>query len=181
LHSKKDKSIEILKSEEKLYVYKVKLVKIIMISNITKYPTTFSMNIRKQTTSDIERLERIFLITRQTTFEDRKDKFKIGDFMESTVGDDVWVCEIDGFIVGFISLYLQDNFIHNLFVEPQYQGYGVGSKLLLFAEDKLLRPMTLKVAMDNLKVCTFYEKYGWYNAGEFNKAPVPYILYRKDD
>jgi hypothetical protein len=39
--------------------------------------------------------EGIFLITQQTTFEDRKGKFKIGDFMESTVGDDVWGCEVD--------------------------------------------------------------------------------------
>jgi len=75
---------------------------------------------------------------------------------------------VDGTIVGFISVYLQDNFIHNLFIHPQYQGQGFGKNLLLFAEDKLLRPMTLEIAMDNLKVCTFYEKYGWYNAGEFN-------------
>lgn len=140
-----------------------------------------SIEIRNYITSDIERLEEVFLITRQTTFEDRKGEFTIGDFVESTVSDHVWVAEIDNIIVGFISVYLQDNFIHNLFVDPQYQGCSVGSKLLLFAEDKLLRPMTLKIAIDNLKACSFYEKYGWYNAGEFNEAPEPYILYKKDD
>jgi hypothetical protein len=41
--------------------------------------------------------------------------------------------------------------------------------------------MTLKVAMDNLQVCTFYEKYGWYKAEKFNEAPKQYVLYRKND
>jgi len=139
------------------------------------------MKIRYKMISDISHLEELFLITRQITFSSTRKEFQIGDFVESTVDDQVWVGEVDGIIVGFISVYLQDNFIHNLFIDPKYQGQGFGKNLLLFAEDKLLRPMTLKIAMDNLKVCTFYEKYGWYNAGEFNEAPEPYILYRKDD
>ena len=138
------------------------------------------MKIRKKITNDIDRLEEIFLITRQTTFPNRKEQFTIGDFIQSTVGDEVLVGEIDGVVIGFISLYLQDNFIHNLFVDPQYQGQGFGNQLLLFAETQLVKPMTLKVAMDNLKVCSFYEKYRWYKVAEFPNAQEPYILYRKD-
>lgn len=139
------------------------------------------MKIREKIISDISHLEELFLITRQITFSSTRKAFQIGDFIKSKADDQVWVGEVDGAIVGFISLYPQDNFIHNLFIDPQYQGQGFGKKLLLFAEEKLGRPMTLKVAMDNLKVCSFYEKYGWYNAGEFNEAPEPYILYRKND
>lgn len=138
------------------------------------------MQIRKQTISDISRLEEIYLITRQTTFNNRANEFHIGDFVQSTIDDEVWVAEIDDVIVGFISIYSQDNFIHNLFIDPKYQRQGVGSKLLLFAEVQLSRPTTLKVAIDNLKVCPFYEKYGYYKVAKFDKAPKPYILYKKD-
>jgi len=138
------------------------------------------MKIRKDTTNDMPRLEEIFLITRQATFKNRSENFKIGDYLESTVDDKVWIGELDGVIVGFISVYSQDNFIHNLFVDQQYQGKGFGSQLLLFAEGNLSYPITLKVAMDNLKACPFYEKYGYYKVAEFNKTLEPYILYRKD-
>lgn len=138
------------------------------------------MKIREDTTSDIHRLEEIFLMTRQATFKNRSEDFKIGDYLESTVDDEVWVGELDSIIIGFISVYSQDNFIHNLFVDQQYQAQGFGSKLLLFAEGHLSYPITLKIAMDNLTVCPFYEKYGYYKVAEFNKAPERYILYRKD-
>ena len=139
------------------------------------------VKIREEHPSDIPILEEIFLITRRSTFKNRSNEFHIGDYIQSTADDQVFVAEMDGIISGFVSIYSQDNFIHNLFVADQYQGCGIGSKLLIFAESQLSKPMTLKVAMDNLKVCAFYEKHGWYKVAEFDKAPEPYILYRKND
>jgi len=40
--------------------------------------------------------------------------------------------------------------------------------------------MTLKIAMDNLKPCGFYEKYGWYKVSRHDDASEPYLLYKKD-
>ncbi len=117
--------------------------------------------IREENPSDIHRLEEIFLITRQAILRNGSKDFKIGDYIQSTADDQVFITEINGIISGFVSIYSQDNFIHNLFVAPQYQRQGFGSKLLLFAESYLSYPITLKVAIDNLKVCPFYEKYGY--------------------
>ncbi len=139
------------------------------------------MVIRKATAKDTPALEVLFQVTRQSTFTLRpSDEFQIGDYQKSTAEDDVWVAEKSGEIVGCVSTYRFDNFIHNLFVHPKYQGQGTGSKLLKIAEQNLARPMTLKIAMDNLKVCGFYEKYGWYQASEHNDMDEPYVLYKKN-
>lgn len=93
----------------------------------------------------------------------------------------------DGVIVGFVSVYVQDGFIHNLFVHPGAQGQGVGRALLAFGEKILTAknpsgsPMrlTLKVAMDNAGVGNFYEKQGWSLVSIHDQSPAPYYLYGK--
>ena len=47
------------------------------------------------------------------------------------------------------------------------------------AEANLARPMTLKIAMDNLDVCAFYEKQGWSQVSVHENEAEPYLLYRK--
>ena len=139
------------------------------------------IGIRKPTESDMLALERLFLLTRQSTFTTRpKDAFKIGDYVKSTQEDEVWVAEYIGVIVGFVSIYVPDNFIHNLFVHPKYQGKGIGKQLLQIAEENLKRPMTLKAAMDNPKSFSFYEKYDWHQVSIHKDVDEPYILYMKN-
>ena len=139
------------------------------------------IHIRKPTESDSSELEVLFQTTRQHTFVGRpKDEFQIGDYQKSTSEDDVWIAEQKGIIVGFVSIYPLENFLHNLCIHPKYQQKGIGSRLLKIAEEHLLRPMTLKIAMDNLKVCGFYEKYGWFKMAQYDQEEEPCVLYRKD-
>jgi len=114
--------------------------------------------IRKARYEDGQELEKLFQVTRQKTFKSRSpDEFKIEDYKKSTEGEIVWVATKDGKISGFISVYMP-NFIHNLFVYPRFQNKGIGTQLLQKAEESLQLPMELKIAMDNLKACPFYEK-----------------------
>ena len=139
------------------------------------------ITIRKVTPNDISQLEVLFQVCRQLTFVSRHpDEFQIGDYQKSTAEDEVWVAEEHGSIVGFVSTYPTDNFIHNLFVHPEHQAKHIGIQLLHIAEANLGRPMTLKIAMDNLKPCGFYGKYGWYKASQHDDASEPYLLYKKD-
>jgi ribosomal protein S18 acetylase RimI-like enzyme len=139
------------------------------------------VNIRKARYTDISQLEILFQLTNRSTFVSRpKDDFQIGDYQKSTAEDDVWVAEKDEIIVGFVSTYPAENFVHNLFVHPDYQTQGIGTQLLHIAEANLGRPMTLKIAMDNLKACGFYEKYNWYKASQYDDIDKPYLLYKKD-
>ncbi len=139
------------------------------------------MKIRRAELGDIPQLEEIFYFTRKKTFLSRHEgSFRIDDYQISTLEDEVWVAEINGTIAGFISIYLLDNFIHNLFIHPKFQGQGIGKQLLQIAERRLSHPITLKIAMDNLRACGFYEKHGYYQVSVHEDAEEPYLLYKKD-
>lgn len=136
--------------------------------------------IRAAKNEDTDALEEIFQVTRHKIFKLIPLKnFNIGDYKKSTEGEEVWVAEEDGTIAGFISYWLPDNFIHNLFVHPNYQGRGIGQQLLKKAEEHLSHPMTLKVTIDNIKASVFYEKNGWKKISAHENEQEPYILYKK--
>ncbi len=138
------------------------------------------MIIRKQMHEDIDKLELLFQLVRVKTFFTRpKNDFQIGDYQKSTEGENVWVAEENGMIVGFVSIYPANNFVHNLFIHPNYQGKSIGSQLLQIAELNLNTPMTLKIAIDNLTVCRFYEKHGWHQISVHDDTQEPYVLYGK--
>jgi ribosomal protein S18 acetylase RimI-like enzyme len=140
----------------------------------------FSLLIRTPTPNDTPQLEELFLFTLKQTFELRpKDEFKIGDYVISVAKDEVLVAEIADKIVGFVSFQVESNFIHNLFVHPHFQNKGIGSNLLKTAEAKIPLPITLKVALDNAKVGSFYEKYGYKRELINLEVPKPYISYKK--
>lgn len=136
--------------------------------------------IRRATSEDTPQLERLFQLTRQHTFAMRPaTDFQGGDYAKSTEGEDVWVAEKNGKIIGFVSTYPADNFIHNLFIHPDVHRTGLGTQLLHIAEATLARPMTLKIAMDNLKACSFYEKHGWVKISTHVDGDEPYMVYGK--
>lgn len=137
------------------------------------------MIIRKAKEEGIGALEILFKLTRQKTFISiSPDKFNISDYKKSVEGEEVWVAEESGDIIGFISLWLPDNFIHNLFIHPNWQGRGIGQQLLKKAEDCLSLPIELKVTADNFKARIFYEKHGWKKIS-FENDGQDYVLYRK--
>jgi len=135
--------------------------------------------IRKAQSTDTDELETLFQVTRQQTFIARPpDEFKIGDFKKSTEGEIVWVAVNNGRIVGFVSVFMP-HFVHNLFVCKPFQNQGIGALLLQKAEETLIYPMELKIAMDNLEACHFYQKYGWNEISVHADEEEPYFLYRK--
>jgi ribosomal protein S18 acetylase RimI-like enzyme len=136
--------------------------------------------IRKAKPEDTPQLEALYQRTCRETFASRPpDTFQMGDYAKSVEEDDVWVAEEHGKIIEFVSTYPADNFVHNLFVYSDHQGRGIGSSLMRMAEASLARSMTLKIAMDNLDVCAFYEKQGWSQVSVHEDAVELYLLYRK--
>jgi len=139
------------------------------------------VTIRKSNPDDTPQLEILFQLTRQYTFSCRSpNEFRIGDYAKSVEKDDVWIAEENGVIIGVVSIYPANNFIHNLFVHPHHQRKGIGTILLKQAEDNLEKPMTLKVSMDNSKACLFYQKHGWKEVSTHKDEAEPYWLYLKE-
>ena len=138
-------------------------------------------HIRRAHPEDTPQLEKLFQLTCQRTFATRPaTDFQIGDYAKSTTGEDVWVAEENDQILGFVSIYPANNFVHNLFIHPDSQRIGLGTHLLHMAEMNLGHPMTLKIAMDNLTACSFYEKHGWVRISVHEDGNEPYVLYRKN-
>ncbi|MFO1443900.1 GNAT family N-acetyltransferase [Bacillus sp. Bva_UNVM-123] len=120
------------------------------------------MEIRVANELDYPQLRNVYLQSRRKNFFwENAEEMVLEDFDEHTVGEYIIVAEENNHILGFASLYLPDNFIHNLFVHPDFFGKGVGGRLLNASIEKMNRPLKLKCVSKNQKAMEFYERNGW--------------------
>lgn len=112
------------------------------------------------------------VVTRQM-YEDYLDKLGRG-----------WVAEIDGQIVGFSYADKQDNSIWALFVDPPFEGRGIGKSLLKLTTDWLFSLGASKITLGtaaNTRADKFYLAQGWERGGMKNAIEVSYTLHRPHD
>ena len=104
----------------------------------------------KQT--NYEELRDIFFTVRRDTFHwiDPKE-LKLSDFDESTKDELILAAFIKNKIVGFVSIWVPDKFIHNLFVLQDFQE----------AIKKVGLPLTLKCVKSNTKAFNYYKSHNW--------------------
>lgn len=121
------------------------------------------ITIREMSAKDEPALAALFLqCRRHTFFWVQKDFFSLSDFKKEIEGEWVIVAEQNSKIVGFASIWVQDNFLHHLYVSPNAQGKGIGPQLLEACfRGKLKKPARLKCVIRNTKACQFYEHLGW--------------------
>lgn len=120
------------------------------------------MNIRVANELDYPDLRMIYLESRRKSFHWADiEEMILEDFDKDTVEEYIILAEENNRILGFASLYLPENFIHNLFVHPDYSGKGAGGELLNAAIEKMNKPLRLKCVSENKKAMKFYENKGW--------------------
>lgn len=90
------------------------------------------------------------------------EHWQLEDFDAATRDETIWVAEIDGHRVGFASVWVADNFLHNLFVDPQWQGQGVGARLLEKVQSEFTSTGALKCLVQNTAALQFYQRHGWH-------------------
>ena len=79
-----------------------------------------------------------------------------------------WVCEVDNVIVGFAIADLKDHSIWALFIEPEWEGRGIGKALhhlmleWYFAQT---RETVWLTTAPHSRAETFYRKQGWLETG----------------
>jgi len=123
------------------------------------------------------RLREVFLTSRKLAFPWYDDKrLKLKDFDAVIQEEEVLVALIENNPVGFIAWWTPDNFIHSLFIDPDFTGKGIGKDLLEKCLDRLGRPAKLKVLKANSKACDFYKYQGWKVESEGVSADGPYFL-----
>lgn len=119
-----------------------------------------TIEIKTATVADLDTLAEIYLIDRQRDFPWATNP-KLADFEHDSRGEFIQVAWVDGQRAGFCSLYRLANFIHLLFIAPEFRKMGVGESLLAEMRQYATEPMTLKCVMANEGALKFYARVGF--------------------
>ena len=99
------------------------------------------------------------------------------NFARSSQGESVFVCHgPEGRLVGLLSVYVPESFIHHVYVDPEFERRGVGTALLSSLETWLPLPWRLKCVTANASARAFYASHGWIEVGSGNGDQGPYVL-----
>lgn len=111
---------------------------------------------------EYDKLREIYFSVRQEHFTWLdKDSIKKEDFDNSTQGELILTAKVNNQIAGFISIWEEDNFIHNLFILKRFRGLGIGKKLIEITAQKEGLPLFLKCVKENKESVGFYLSQGW--------------------
>lgn len=92
-----------------------------------------------------------------------------------------WVCEHRKTVIGYSIASLQDHSIWALFVHPEYEGRGVGTRLLQEAVDWLFDQGADMISLttdQNTRAERLYESKGWERGEYIANGEVRYRLRR---
>ena len=103
------------------------------------------------------------------------------DFTKVSEGETVVVCySREGDILGFVSVYEPESFIHHLYVAPNCQGQGVGTGLLHSLEAWVPMPWHLKCVERNENALAYYLSQGWVEETRAEGPEGAYVLLKKN-
>lgn len=143
------------------------------------------IRIRRATDADTPSLELLFLAARLDAFHwCAPSSFRLSDFSVQTEGEIIHLAEDDETPgsppLGFISVWLLENFVHHLYVSPGHQRKGIGTQLLGSLGQWLPLPYQLKCLGKNETAIAFYQKHGWTRLSLGSDALGDYLLMQYD-
>ena len=135
------------------------------------------MEIRLFEEADRPFLRTLFLASRRHswTWLDG-DNWALEDLDGVILGETVLVAFVEGHRAGFAGILPNDNFLHSLYVSPEFQGRGVGSALLEAVQQRFTSTGVLKCLMLNEPAQAFYLKHGWQREATGESEQGKYVL-----
>lgn len=136
--------------------------------------------IRKFNEFDLKRVMRIWYdgnLEAHDFIEKEYWERNFGYVKRSLPESEVYVYEIDGYVVGFVGI--DEGYIAGLFVDKEYRGVGIGTKLIDYVKE-LYDFFTLHVFENNYGAVTFYENRGLIKKEESvheDLGEVEYLMY----
>jgi ribosomal protein S18 acetylase RimI-like enzyme len=100
------------------------------------------------------------------------------DFEAVTRGEDLWVAESAGRVLGLIAIYHPARFIHHLYVDPGYLRRGIGRALLALGLRQCGGAADLKCDEANREAQAFYLAAGFRPVGWGWAPNGPWIRFR---
>jgi len=121
------------------------------------------ISIREYLNSDLESLIDVYHRARQAESCFAKGELSRRKFASLVKGEMIFVYEQQELISGFISIYPSARFIHHLYILPEYQNRGIGTKLIDHCVNIFGLPLSLKSLAANERACLYYESNNWIN------------------
>ncbi len=131
---------------------------------------------REACRADIPDLQRIRGLVRENVLETR---LTVDDYVDAiTASGRGWVAEKNGKLIGF-SIARSANDIWALFVEPEFEGQGVGRRLLKTATDWLFASGAVTICLTTepgTRAEKLYKEQGWRVGDRLPNGDVRYRL-----
>src|SRR4029078_8269042 len=81
--------------------------------------------------------------------------------MEVEKGWSLYVADDNGRLAAILAMALLDNYLDQLFCAPEYQGSGLGRRLLAFSRQQMPNEIWLRCVRENDKAWRWYEREGF--------------------
>jgi ribosomal protein S18 acetylase RimI-like enzyme len=137
-----------------------------------------TVTIRTALVSDVAACARLFALGQQE-IDPKSPPWHESEFSDQVAGEDILVAASGIQVVGFLSLWRPDAFVHFLHVAKPWRRRGVGERLLATARREVLRPLELKCLISNRAALSFYRCLGWQPTGTAHGVTVPYARLRQ--
>ncbi len=137
------------------------------------------MKFREAAIEDIPALTRVRLSVKENALSDPR---KVTSEMYRAYLTDAgkgWLCESEDEVVGFSVASLEDSSIWALFVDPAYEGRGIGKRLLQLATGWLFEMKANKVVLStspDTRADRFYKRQGWARGEIDSQGEVCFTL-----
>lgn len=137
------------------------------------------MTFREATIQDITQIQRVRNAVKENILSDP------GLVTDADCADYItrrgkgWICEENGRIVGFSIADLLGNNIWALFVDPDYEGKGIGKKLHQLMMDWYFSQTDKTVWLSTAPASRaegFYRKEGWTETGTYGKGEIKFEM-----
>jgi len=76
-------------------------------------------------------------------------------------GWSLYVADEEGRLAAMLALHLPNRYLDQLFVAPEYQGQGLGRRLLAFSRQQMPDEIWLRCVRENEKAWRWYERQGF--------------------
>ena len=128
--------------------------------------------------NDTDALRDLFYRMRLATFSwADTSQFNLSDFEKETENEHILVAYLDEVLIGFVSVWVADNFIHHLYIDEPFQNQRVGSQLIDGVVKQFGYPLRLKCEEKNIKALSFYRKKGFIEKERGQSEIGTYILF----
>jgi ribosomal protein S18 acetylase RimI-like enzyme len=135
------------------------------------------LSLREAWPTDRAACARLFAAVQPLAYPAARETATAADFEASSRGEDLWIAESSGQLVGMIAIWRPASFIHHLYVAPGWQRRGIGRDLLSLGLRACGGSAELKCNEANRAAQAFYMAAGG-RAVDWGLAPSgPWIRY----